>query len=189
MKRTKYIETKQELTAEIMKLTKRALNKLGDKLLDELSEQILKDTYNADYMPNMVYYGGKYGDDNYGFYEPTYEFLEAWNKTINASKAKNESSISIGYNPKALSAKPHRSIVTGKDVRKNLANMLDVEGYTSSLEVGSMGNPEMGIEATIRNVSKYRRPYWKNFMNKLRKRGLMRKLIQQSAKEEKLKLE
>lgn len=159
-------------------------------MLNQLQEQILKDVYYYDYFPNMQYYGGEgegYGDPSYGWHEPTFEFLEAWVKeTIKARKG-GESSISIKFDPKMLTKSVHKSLEDGRDVRRYLAQILNVDGYTSGMTVGSIGNPERGIEDTVRNVSKLRRPYWNRFVAKMKK-GTFRNIIKKQAAAKGIKL-
>jgi hypothetical protein len=139
----------------------------------------------------MVYHGGENksveGDGMYGYFEPTYEFLEAWKKVI--SKSGDAPSISIEFDKSQLSKKAHKS-VKGSDPRRNFADIMNLAyndynpGYTSGLMVGSVyTDPYGGGEIDTRhNMSDYRKPFWKNFKNKMTKGGKIRKYLRQEAK-------
>lgn len=176
MKKTKYIETKNQLIAEIEKTLSPVLEKVGERLLDDLREQISKDTYKYDYYPNKRYYTKSIyqeDDDNYSSF-PTGEFIEAWKVT--KGKNKKDSIIQIKYDAKRMSRVAHRSIVDNRDARWYLDRILNVDGYTSPLMVGSFE------EGTIRPVSKLRKPYWDNFIKKIKSKSLISKYMKQEAK-------
>lgn len=180
MRRTKYIETKNQLIAEVEKTLKPVLDRVGERLLEDLQEQIENDVYFYDYFPNMRYHGVNSWDEEYGFAQPTFDFLEAWK--VVSSKLQKNSLIEIKYDAKNMSTKAHKSIVTKKNMKWQLNKILNVDGYTSGLMVGSIGNEEMGIKPTIRNVSKLRKPYWNNFIKKIKSKSLISKYMKQEAK-------
>lgn len=187
MRKTKYIETKSQLIAEVEKTLKPVLEEVGKNLLYDLEEQIKKDIYLNDYFPNMRYYGVEMEDEEYGEAQPSLEFLYAWSsKTIKSGRYKNSSTIEIKYDPSEMTKKFHKSITDGRDVRKWLHKILNVDGYTSSLMAGQ---PEQIDElgkiikpSTLRPVSKLRKPYWNNFIKKIKSKSLISKYMKQEAK-------
>lgn len=157
---------------------------MGEKLLDDLRDQIDKDVYKNEYYPNKQYYEESIyqeEDDDYSSF-PTGEFMDAWELDTykNATFLKVKGSvISISYDPSNMSADPHRSIVhkkrrKGKDMRLLLGRILNVNGYTSSLMVGKGGSR--------RHVSKLRKPYWDNFIKKIKSKSLISKYMKQESK-------
>jgi len=189
MPRAKYIRNKQELIALLNVEMEKTLNKVVEAMEGELKNQIEKDTYQADYFPNIQYYGKtSMDDDGSGQLDayPTFEFLDAWKKNAGVDPTSGRPSVSIEFDPNKLSAMPHRALKGGHDVRKNLADILNLAyegyepGYTSGLMVG---RPEGTIASddpgTMRNVSKFRRPFWTNFIKRMTTGGIIRKLIKE----------
>lgn len=164
--RFKYFKTSEELKIIINGEVSEALQVVGDKALERLDEIILRDVYTYDYFPNIRYYGGFAGGANEGFEQPTFEFRYAWEKFIEA-KMGGTSELSIKYDSSQVGS-AHNSIVTGTNVSKYLAQILNVDGFTSGLMVGIPAGVLSSSDAgTQRNVSKYRQPYWTNFMKEM----------------------
>lgn len=153
-------------------------------MLDDLRNQIDKDVYKNEYFPNKRYYEESIyeeEDDNYSSF-PTGEFMDAWDLDTykNASFLGSKNAVVvISYTSSKISSDPHRSIIhkkgkKGKDVKLYLDKILNVNGYTSSLMVGKGNNR--------RNVSKLRKPYWDNFIKKIKSKSLISKYMKQEAK-------
>ncbi len=193
MKRLKYVRNKQELEAYISKEMMPVMEKVGDEMISVLQEQIEKDVYQGIPTYNQRYYGGYYGDLNTGFYQPTYDFLDAWNFRV--TKNNGNPRVKVYFVPSALSKTAHASITNPEnDPRKNLADILNNafmdygEGYTSSLSVGGGENQDGEVwEPTM--VSKHRKPYWKRYVEKMTKRGGIRNAIKSEAKNAGINLE
>jgi hypothetical protein len=202
MKNLGYAKNKQQLVAYINQDIDKIFERVGEKLLEELQKQIVKDVYGG--IPptyNQQYYGGKYGDENTGFYEPTYEFLDAWN--FRTAKNAGNPKITVYFVPSSLDKKAHRSIVGKKDVRKNLADILNNaykggddptdrgDGYTSDLQVGGGTNGMTGEVIEPTHVSKYRKPYWTRFLKKITSKSgkySLKQMIKEEAKRQGLQL-
>ena len=139
MKKLGYIKNKDSLIAKLRKDMKPVMKDTGDIMMEDLQEQIKKDVYMNDYFPNIQYYGGdysEYGEQPEAY--PTFEFLYAWDLGIN--KKGDSPSIEIKFDSKVLSKKPHRSLTNPSfDPRKYLAEILNVDGVTSGLQVGFKG--------------------------------------------------
>lgn len=149
---------------------------MGEKLLNDLRDQIDMDVYKHEYYPNKRYYTESIyqeEDDDYSSF-PTGEFMDAWKTS--SKKRERVSIIEISYDASRMSKRAHQSIVTGQDVRLYLNKILNVDGFTSSLEVGSLEN------GTLRPVSKIRKPYWDNFIKKIKSKSLISKYMKQEAK-------
>lgn len=164
--RLKYIRNSGDLRAIVNAEVERALEKVGDKALRRLDEIIVRDIYAYEYFPNVRYVsgGGTNQRDSNGEQirsaQPTFQFRKAWLKHIEKVFGNNKSELSIQYDPTKI-GDSHNSIVDGQDVSEWLDEILNVDGFTSPLSVGSMERGNM------RNVSKYRQPYWDNFMKEM----------------------
>jgi len=175
MKRLKYVKSIKDLEAYISKEMTPVMDKVGEKMVEILQEQIQKDVYTQE---NNVY-------------ERTFDFLDAWHYRV--LKNKGNPKIRLYFVPSALGEDAHRSLVDGSDPRKNLANILNLAymnpdsdeefnttpGWTSSLMAGG----------DIRHVSHFRRPYWTRFLNKMTRRQGIRNLIKEEAKKKGINLE
>jgi replication initiation and membrane attachment protein DnaB len=141
----------------------KVLNQVGKDLLQRLEKRIQKDVYDVEKTPNTVY-------------ERRNEFIKAWKKSIAKNINSKTSQITISYDPSKIDIDHHKSIVKGKTPFKVelFDKMLNVDGYTSSLMTPS----------GKRHVSKLRRLYWNRFINNDVKRGSLKRLIVQRAKEE-----
>lgn len=169
MKRAKYIRNQSGLKAILDEKFKPILKKIGEEVVDELKNQIFKDTYFNEYYPNKVYASG-----SYGFASPTFAFLNSW-KSISMTRGSSPF-VKIYYDPKRNDL--HTSYVTGEYVTEYMDEILNVDGYTSGLMTQFVREGE-----TPRYVSKRRKPYWDNFEKRMTGGGVMRKIIKQKAKE------
>lgn len=167
MKRLKYIKNKQDLRAVIQQEFSEVFDDVANRMMERLDEIIVRDTYTYDYYPNKRYWGGNG--------TPTFEFRESWKKTNDLGI--NNLSVGIEFDPSGISH-AHDSIIkyggNPLDVSTFLAELLNVDGYTSSLAwMNSKGEGVM--------VSKRRKPYWDNFIKEMTKGGKIRSWIKQEA--------
>lgn len=143
----------EEVTKEVFEIIAK---KLYDKasglgVAGKLAEAIQRDTYENEYFPNKVYY------NQTGM--PTYEFIKSWTwrDTVVALGTITKE---LYYDPSNMSFDANtwkHGSPFGGDARANLAEILDVNGYTSSLKAPS-GRP----------FSKKRKAYWTdNFIKSL----------------------
>jgi len=179
MARFKYVRNKQELLFAIKQEMQETLDRVSERMNQALGEQIESDVYQPGGLPNLVYHGGEnqggYADPNRGEYYPTFEFLEAWK--IVSNPAPGKAAVAIEFDPSKLTKDAHMGL-GGSDPRRNFADIMNLaymgyaSGYTSGLTVGGY-NP-VTKEDTTRFVSKYRHPYWTNFIKKMTTGGKIR---------------
>ena len=140
----------------------KVLNKAGKDLLSKLEKRIEKDTYKVEKQANTVY-------------KRRNEFIKAWKVSIAKNITPKSSQLSILYDSSKIDVVHHKSIVKGEIFDVSLFDeMLNIDGYTSSLMTPKQK----------RHVSKLRKPYWDRFINNDVKRGGLKRLIVQRAKEQ-----
>ena len=177
------IKNSGQLRTVIKAEIEKALEKISDKAMGDLDDIIMKDVYLNDYFPNIRYYGGSFYDEEVlrGTYEPTWQFREAWKKTISSESEKT--SLSIFYDPNYIEKDAHKSILNDRDISQWLDRILNVDGYTSELEFGRPpGTLDANDPGTLRHVSKLRKPYWDNFLVKMVREGKIREWLKQELK-------
>lgn len=169
----KSIKNEYQLKVVLLSKMDDVIDRVVDKMLKALKDQIISDTYRNEYFPNVFYHDGTG--------HPTGEFLESWD-TRDIRKTMKSVTGEIFFNPSKLSIDKsswlHGSLVRGgTDARKNLADILNLAymGYTDGWTSGLMaGNG--------RHFSKLRKPYWDNFMRKMFDEGQIDKWMRQEMK-------
>lgn len=137
------IRSDTELRNLLGNILEDTIEKVSDKVLEMLIEYINKYVYGSNPKPNEIYYNGTR--------KPTYEFREAF-RWDEMKKGLIEISRMLFYDPSKMRHDAdtylHGSKVGG-DSRANLADILNVSGFTSSWNW------------------KKSEPYWDNFIDDL----------------------
>jgi hypothetical protein len=111
------MNTYEELTAETNRICEIAINNVTKLMLQDLKAVIMRDTYNS-HSPNVVY-------------DPSYEFLNAWEWTP-VQKAMKSVSTELFYNWREMKTDPatykHVDYISGADNRERLASILNIQG-------------------------------------------------------------
>ena len=152
------------------------LAKVGTEIKKELQQQIMQDTYSP--LPNKEYFGETFNSEGYGSAYPTWEFYYAWKKRTKKGVGTNPGSIEIYYDPSNFTEGVHDDF-DGNNMKDELPSMLNQDGWVGSTVAGFNGG--------LHDVGKNRKPYWKNFIEKM-KGGIVRNLIKQKASENGIKL-
>lgn len=182
MKRLKYAKNKQELRAYIQQEFTEVFDDVVDKMLVRLDEIIVRDVYTYDYYPNIRYWGLTKFDAEEGNgitgAKPTFQFRRAWKKD-NASTTETPS-VGIKFDQSEIGSE-HNSIIKRTSMAPFIAEILNVDGYTSELQFGiPPGTRSSTDPGSLRHVSKIRQPYWDNFVKEMR-RGRVRKWLKEAA--------
>jgi hypothetical protein len=141
-------------------IVEEVINDVSWELTTMLEDYIKMFTYRFEYYPNSVYHNKSH--------EPTYEFLRAWKWSKIRKEVKSMfmemqyDSSDMRYDPKTWL---HGSY--SGDARENLADILNVTGYTSSLMAPS----------GTRLLSKLRMPYWDLYIEALFSRGKLNQMF------------
>lgn len=132
------------------------IQNVSKTVLEKLQDNILRYTYSYEYYPNMWYYDyDRKEDDDAG--TPTFEFYYAWKwKAMKKLVDTRISELFYDYSKMREDEATwlHASTFAGK-AAENLMDILNVDGYTSSLMSGS------------RHFSKLRKPYWDLFIESM----------------------
>lgn len=165
LKKMTDFKNENELLKHMSLIISRAIGRIILRMAADLKKQILEDVYYEDYFPNQMYFDD--GGRPTGSRHPTWEFLNSWDTSPVINRG-NEIYAELFFNPKKLSLDTdkwkHGSPISG-DARDNLADILDLAfnnyqaGYTSGLMVGD------------RHMSKFRKPYWENFIKNMFDKG------------------
>jgi hypothetical protein len=155
----KTITSETELRQVMEEIIEQVIDDVSWELSDMLEEYIRLFVYGFEYFPNAVYYKGSG--------QPTFQFLRAW-KWGQIRKAVSRYEKEIYYDPSNMQYDPkawlHGSFAG--DSRSNLADILNISGYTSSLSLNGK-----------RPLSKLRMPYWSLFVEALFQRDKLNKLF------------
>jgi hypothetical protein len=143
------------------------LEDVSGKVLNLLKEHIYRDVYRLEYFPNKIYHGTSYEDKMGGgkstFHSyPTFQFLDAW-KLSDMKNVVNGSVKELFYDWSGMDFDAETWLHGSKwgDARENLAEILNVYGYTSSLMVSSVVGHYVPND---RPFSKLRAPYYELFL-------------------------
>lgn len=148
------ITSPTQLKAALKNIAKDAINEVAPEVLERLQSNIIDYTYSFDPAPRTWYY------DKTGV--PTYEFLNAfmWRRGW-TTDTPNEVSKELYYNYESMEYEPekykHGSEEFG-DVRKYLADILNVSGFDAFSNWAGKGRVETG---------RLRAPYWDNTIRDL----------------------
>lgn len=138
------IDNPAKLKIELGNIAEEVITSVSKGISNLLRERIMKDVYEYDYYPNKYYYNKK------GI--PTFQFLNSftWEK-IDKSVAQITRKLFYNWASLKLDEKTflHGSPQQG-DMRQQLADILNVEGYDSGIFGG-----------------KLRQPYWDNLIQEL----------------------
>lgn len=140
------INSTKQLNEMLIKITKKVTDEIIDKMWSCLRKHILSDTYDLANQPNSYY--------ALGTASPTYEFLNAFQKSEDYANLSNIINKRIFYNWQSMSLQrdeenPEYSVhmsALGEDMREELADILNRNGLIAH---------------------KYREAYWDNTINEI----------------------
>lgn len=153
------IKSDAQLRLMMGQVSEAVIESVSEIILKKLQDNIWRDTYMSDYYPNVEYYGGSG--------KPTGQFVSAfqWSRIFYSIKKLTRE---LYYDPSDMKYDPdtylHGSKVGG-DARESLADILNVDGYTSSWNW------------------KKRKPYWDNTIRELFEGKIIEKEFQKALKQ------
>jgi hypothetical protein len=135
----------KQVETELNKVLLEILNVLSKEMLSMLREEIQEATYEADYFPNKWY---EYGDGTDGSGMPSFEFKNAfkWKESKKGSFGEIKKELYYAWQEMTVNKATGRHWDNGKDIRKKLAEYLNVDDVFGGKE---------------------RFAYWDNFINQM----------------------
>lgn len=146
------------------------LESVSKRVLDALKQHIYKDTYKFEYWPNRMYHSRGAGD---GY--PTFQFLDAW-KLSEMKRTVSGAVKELFYDYSGMDFEAESWLHGSRwgDARENLAEILNVAGYTSSLMVSSVVGHYVPND---RPFSKFRAPYYDLFITDMFAKGELQSIF------------
>ena len=152
------ITSNTELRKTLLLVSEMVIENASSAILDKLQDDIMTYTYTLEYFPNKMYHSSLPKGSSY---HPTFEFMLAW--VFSSMKRTVTGRVKeLYYDSSQMNFDPNTWLhgsTFGGDARANLADILNVSGYTSELMAGS------------RHFSKLRQPYWDLFITSMVVKG------------------